>query len=44
MSTATIVNVSTGEIISRELTEKASANTKLKALGLTDAEIAALVS
>jgi|TARA_R110000822_G_scaffold129164_1_gene265198 hypothetical protein len=74
MSTATIVNVSTGEITSRELTaeeeaerqakaeaatvrleaeeaaatqaatEKASANTKLKALGLTDAEIAALVS
>ena len=73
MSTATIVNVTTGEITSREFTaeeeaerqikaeaatvrleaeeaaatqaatDKASGNAKLKALGLTDAEIAALV-
>ena len=73
MSTATIVNVTTGEITSREFTaeeeaerqikaeaatvrleaeeaaatqaatDKASGNAKLKALGLTDAEITALV-
>ena len=53
MATATIVNVSTGEIITRELTaeeeaveakraaDKASGDAKLKALGLTDDEIAA---
>ena len=74
MATATIVNVTTGEVIHRELTaeeeaerqakdevrqarreeeeaveakraaDKASGDAKLKALGLTDDEIAALTS